>query len=76
MEHLPGYESLEAAQDVLVAEIFCLAAFRVGLGLLMPAQSHHRDAMQGGIGLAVAASVQPVMASVAVTCPPLLVQAL
>ncbi len=65
MEHLPGDEPLEAAQDVLAAEPFCLAAFRVGLGLLMPPQSHHRDAMQGGIGLAIAAAVQAVMPSVA-----------
>jgi len=41
MEHFPGDEPLEAAQDVLVAEPFCFAPFGVGLGLLMPAQSHH-----------------------------------
>ena len=49
MEHLPGDESLEAAQDVLVAEPFCLAPLGVGLGMLMPARSNHCDAMQGGI---------------------------
>ena len=65
MEHLPGDEPLEASQDVLVAQPFRLATFGVGLGLLMPAQPHHRDAMQGGIGLAIAAPVQPVMPSVA-----------
>jgi hypothetical protein len=65
MEHLPGDEPLEAAQNVLVAEPFCLAAFGRGLGLLMPAQPHHSNAMQGGIGLPVAAPVLPVMSSVA-----------
>ena len=65
MEHLTGNEPFEAAQDVLAAEPFCLAAFGVDLGLLMPAQPHHRDAMQAGIGLTVAAPVQPMMSLVA-----------
>jgi hypothetical protein len=65
MEHLPGDEPLEAAQNVLVAEPFCLAAFGIGLGLLMPALPHHSNAMQSGIGLPVAAPVQPVMPSAA-----------
>jgi len=65
MEHLPGDEPLEAAQDVLVAQPFRLASFGVGLGLLMPAQPHHRDAMQSGIGLTIASPVEPVMPSVA-----------
>jgi len=42
MEHLTGDEPFEAPEDVLVAEPFCLAAFSVGLGLLMPAQPHGR----------------------------------
>ena len=49
MEHLTGDEPLEAPEDVLVAEPFCLAPFGVGLGLLMPPKPHNRDAMQGGI---------------------------
>lgn len=65
MEHLPGDEPFKAAQDVLVAEPFCIAAFGVGPGLLMPAQPHHSDAMQGGVGLAIATPIQPVMPTVA-----------
>lgn len=39
-----------------VAQSFCLPVFGVGLGLLMPAQPHHRHAMQSGMGVAVASA--------------------
>ena len=64
MEYLPGDAALDAAQAVFVAEPFYLARFGTGLGLLMPAQPHHSNAMLSGIGRPVAATVQPVMPSV------------
>jgi len=65
MEHFPGDEPLEAAQNFIVAEHFCRGSFGIGVGLLLQRQSHHRDRMQGGVDLADAALVQAVMPFVA-----------
>ena len=60
MKDLPGNEAFEAAQDVGFREPFTNPSGRVGLGLFVPAQPDHGDAVQGGIGLAVTATVQAV----------------
>ena len=57
-EHLAGDEPFETAQDLPFREPLLRATGGVGLGLLIPSQSHHGDAVQGGIGLPVAATVQ------------------
>lgn len=58
MEDLPGNEPFEAAEDLPLGEAFLGAFGGVGLGWLMPAESDDSDAVQGCIGLPVAAPVQ------------------
>src|SRR5664279_3154363 len=57
---LAGEVALEAAQDLLGGLAFGEPALHVGLGRLVVAQSGDHGPMQGGIGLPVAAAVEPV----------------
>src|SRR5664280_333089 len=56
---LAGEVALEAAQDLLGGLAFGEPALHVGLGRLVVAQSGDHGPMQGGIGLPVAAAVEP-----------------
>src|SRR4051812_29184668 len=56
-EDLAGDVALEAADDLLAGLVFGCAASGVGAGGLMPSQSDDHDAVEGGVGLPVAAAV-------------------
>src|SRR5664280_93919 len=57
---LAGEVAREAAQDLLGGLAFGEPALHVGLGRLVVAESGDHGPMQGGIGLPVAAAVEPV----------------
>src|SRR3954451_9933897 len=60
VEDLAGDVALEAADDLVLGLAFGGAAFGVGLGLEAVAQAADGDHVQGAVGVAVAAVVQPV----------------
>ena len=57
MEHLPCDEAFQTTHDLGFGAPFFQPPRRVGLGLLVPTQAYHDDAMQGGIGLAVTSAI-------------------
>ena len=57
MEHLPCGEAFQTTHDLGFGAPFFQPPRRVGLGLLVPTQAYHDDAMQGGIGLAVTSAI-------------------
>src|SRR6266487_6769155 len=57
---LAGEVALEAADHLPASLALLEPAGHVGLGAGVVAQPHHHDAVQGGVGLAVAAAVEPV----------------
>jgi hypothetical protein len=65
-EEASGEVALEAAVDVAVGFAFGGAAGDVGLGFgVVAASAGERDAVDGGVELAVAAAVQPVSGGLA-----------
>lgn len=57
-----GYGAFEAAEDFLFRAVLAGAALKVGASAWVVADSDQRDSVQGGVGLAVAAAVEPVSA--------------
>src|SRR5690606_19375637 len=57
---LAGDVAFEAADDLLLGLALLGASFHVGAGAGVPAQAAEHDPVEGGVGLAVAASVQAV----------------
>src|SRR5216684_4520433 len=57
---LSGHVSLQAADDLALGLAFCRASSHVVLRRLVPAQTDHDDVIEGTVGLAVAAPVEPV----------------
>jgi hypothetical protein len=64
-EDLSGHVALEAAKDLFVGLALGGAPGGVVAGGLMPAQPYDHDAVQRGVGLAVAAAVEAVPAGLA-----------
>ena len=60
MEDLPRNEPFQASHHLSLAAAFPHAPGRIGLGLLVPAQPYDSDAVEGAIGLAVAATIEAV----------------
>ena len=65
MPDAAGEVALEAAQCFAVGLAFAAFAFDVGLGFGVAAQPRDRDAVDGGVDLAVAAAVEPMAVGVA-----------
>ena len=61
-EHLAGNEPFEATQDLRFREPLLRSVGGISLGLLIPSQPHHGDAVQSRIGLAVPSVPSPVQA--------------
>src|SRR5680860_1008214 len=55
---LAGDEAFEAADDVFLGEALLGASFDVGNGRWVPAHSDDHDPVEGGVGLAVAATIE------------------
>jgi hypothetical protein len=62
---LTGHIALEAADDLALGQALSGAAFHRGDGRRMPAHPDHDDPEQRGVGLPVAAPVEPVTAGLA-----------
>lgn len=60
LEHLPCNEPFQAAHDLSLAAAFPYAPSCPDLCLLVPAQPHDGDAVERGIGLAVATTIEAV----------------
>lgn len=58
MKNLPCDEAFQATHDLSFAAPFFQPPRRIGLGLLVPTQTYHDDAMQRGIGLAVTSAIE------------------
>ena len=59
VEYLPCNETFKAPHDLGFTSAFFHAARCIGFCLLVPSQPHNNNAMEGGIGLAVASSIAP-----------------
>src|SRR5690606_27123077 len=57
---LAGDVALEAPDDLLFGQAVLGASFGVGAGAGVPAQAAQHDAVEGGVGVAVAAAVEAV----------------
>jgi hypothetical protein len=58
VEYLPRNETFKAPHDLGFTSAFFHAACCIGFCLLVPSQPHNNHAMEGGIGLAVASSIE------------------
>src|SRR5215210_261552 len=67
-EDLAGNVALEAADDLLAGLVLGCTASSVGAGGFMPPQTDDHDAVEGGVGLPVAAAVEPVADGLARGC--------
>src|SRR5664280_2005571 len=57
---LSGHVTLQAADDLALGLALCRASSHVVLRRLVPAQTDHDDVIEGAVGLAVAAPIEPV----------------
>src|SRR6266511_2313552 len=64
-EDFSGHVALEAADDLLLGLALGGAPGEVVAGGLVPAQPHDHDPVERGVGLAVAAAVEPIPAGLA-----------
>ena len=64
-EDLAGDVAFEAADDLFLGQAFFGTPLHVGASTGFPAQTAQCDAVEGGVGLSVAAAVEPVPDGVA-----------
>src|SRR4051812_25493730 len=65
VEELTGDHALEAADDLFLGQALLRAAVDVGTGAGVPAHPGESEAVQGGVGLSVAAAVESVAVGLA-----------